>query len=248
MPEKLILVCPICDVELEDAQCPKCGITQSIVELEESMEDFIHEEIEEVARDLEKDLFEMEEDEIFDVMRKFGAASNGVEAEEELPEKKEIVVFECPLCGAEVGEDETKCPGCGAIFEEEDEEDEVSPEEQFKLVFSRAKTELNRLRSTPVSESMVKDLIKQAVLARNEGNYGKAIDRAREAIEVSDRIETFVSTIHEAKEYLKEIKRNGGNYRNYLEALVKAKDMIEKGQIEEGLEESKRILKKVKVD
>ncbi len=249
MPEELILVCPICDVELENAQCPKCGVTQSIIELEESMETYVHEEIEAVANDLEKDLLEMEEDEIFDVMRKFGAAANGYYVEEKLPQHEETVVFECPLCGAEVGENETECPGCGAIFEEDDEEpEEETIEDKFERLFPQARENLNRLRKTPVSENMIKDLIKQSVLARNEGNYSKAVNRAQEAIEISDRIFIFVETIHEAKEYLKEIKKDGGNYKMYLEALVKAKEMMEKGEIEEGLEESKRILKKVKVN
>ncbi len=250
MPEKLILVCPICDVNLEDGSCPKCGITQSIIELEDSMENYIHEEIESVAKDLEHDLLEMEEDEIFDVMRRFGAASNGDTAIEE--PVAEVVVFECPLCGAEVGEQESKCPGCGAIFEEDDEEydedeNEASPEDRFEEVFSEARVKLSVLRNSPVSESMVKDLVKQSVLAKNEGNYKKAIDRASEAIEISNRIEIFIETIQEAKKYLKDIKEQGGNYKYYLKALVKAKEMMEMGKIEEGLLESKRILKKVKV-
>ena len=32
--------------------------------------------------------------------------------------KEEILVYECPLCGAKVEEDADECPGCGAVFEE----------------------------------------------------------------------------------------------------------------------------------
>ena len=211
------------------------------------METFVHEEIESVAKNLEKDLLDINEDEIFDVMRKFGAASNGKDIEEE--KHGEVLVFECPLCGAEVEEHETECPGCGAIFEEDEEEDEeLDPEEHFEDVFSEAKEMLNRLRNTPISENMVKDLVKQSLLAKQEGNWEKATERAMEAIEIARRIENFVETINEAKAYLKEIKKDGGDYRQHLEALLKAKEMMEKGQIEEGLDESKRILKKVKQD
>lgn len=40
---------------------------------------------------------------------------------EEVEEVEEIVTFACPICDSEVGENDSQCPNCGAIFEEEEE-------------------------------------------------------------------------------------------------------------------------------
>ncbi len=209
------------------------------------MEDFVDEEVEEVVNGFEKDIFEMGEDEIYDVMKKFGTNSKvntgGTEEEEEEGEE-EVVVFECPICGSEVEETDSECPTCGALFQ--DPEEDV--EEEFDEVFKRAKQELAKIRASPISENMVKDLVRQAALAGKEEDYEKGILRCKEAFEICKRIESFIEIVKEAKKHIKEIREEGGDYQSYLDELMKAQKGMERGEIEESIESSEVILKRLR--
>ncbi|MFO7992400.1 MAG: hypothetical protein R6U61_08960 [Thermoplasmata archaeon] len=240
MAEKL--VCPICGTKIDEetGKCPNCGLTKSIIEMESSMEDLVDNEVEEVVNGFEKDLLDMGEDELYDVMKQFGLNSN-VE-EENGEEDVEIVVFECPICGSEVDENDVECPTCGAIFGEAEENEEA----EFIEEFDRAKRELAKIRAGPISENIVKDLVKQAAMAGKEGDYEKGILRSREAFEMCKRIESFIDIVKEAKSHLKEIKENGGDYKTHLKQLMEAQKELERGEVEDSIEKSKILLKRLK--
>ena len=62
---------------------------------------------------------------------------------EEEPQVLEIEVYECPVCGFEIGAEDVKCPRCEVDFEEMEEQTSPSPE----------KTDTNGLEKTVNKEN-----------------------------------------------------------------------------------------------
>ncbi|MFW5903977.1 MAG: hypothetical protein ACOCTK_00760 [Candidatus Saliniplasma sp.] len=104
--DDLDVECPQCgnQVSPSDEECSECGFN-----IEEWLTD---EKIEELLSKVDDETFELKEedtDSVVDKIKQF--------APKERIEKSEIL-YECPLCGADVSENDDKCPGCGAIFED----------------------------------------------------------------------------------------------------------------------------------
>ncbi len=145
-------LCPICDsqVDSEASKCPECkadltvfGVKTGDDEMpdanlpvyEESLEKLLG-KIGEKDEKKEHELFE----EIMAAVDKTGsvpeAEGSEVSSEGEMPPEAEgaaqevveeappagTVMFECPLCNTLVNEDAKSCPGCGAIFAEDEGE------------------------------------------------------------------------------------------------------------------------------
>ncbi len=113
MDEKNDKACPGCgqDVDTTEDVCPMCGY---------DLEEVHEEEVEELLTEIDDDTYEIKSgnsDAILEKIKHFAPKDEVSRKVKEKKEKKELV-FECPLCGTEVHESETKCPGCGAIFED----------------------------------------------------------------------------------------------------------------------------------
>lgn len=152
-------LCPICDspVDKDAKKCPECkadltvfGVKTGEDELqdvnvpvyEESLEKLLG-KIGEKDEKKEHELFE----EIMAAVDKTGALpkdkGSEVSAESEISREAEgvtqgvveeappegTVMFECPLCNTLVNEDAKSCPGCGAIFAEDEGEAQAAQEE-----------------------------------------------------------------------------------------------------------------------
>ncbi len=243
MVEEASLICPLCERELdmEISTCPTCGLTRAIIELEEQTESLTPEEVETVLNNQEESIITMEEKDLLAFIKKLGSIAMG--SVEQVEAHQEDIVFECPICGTEVGEHDTRCPGCDAIFEGDIEDEEPSSLiDEYEKLFVKAKSEFVKIRNIPISTTIVSDLLTQSVVARNEGDYEKAIERCVEVLSVIKEITAFSSKLTSAKELLRKIREMGGQYQEHLKRLVETKQVLERGEIEEGILEAEEIL------
>ncbi len=107
--------CPECgqDINTTEDVCPLCGY---------DLRDVHAEEVEELLTEIDDDTFELKGGDVDALLEKIKHFAPKDEVNKRLREKRErehpMTVFECPLCGTDVREDATECPGCGAIFED----------------------------------------------------------------------------------------------------------------------------------
>jgi len=234
--------CPICGTQIsEDSdRCPICGVTQKIIDLEKDIGDDLDGNVDEIFDHLEHDLEDIEEHEITSVIKQISAIGYGDEGvtrdlhESEEGEHSGEMVFECPLCGTEVGENDSECPGCGAIFETGEEEEDIVDE--FERSFEEAKKKLANVRKLPLKIDIVKDLVRQATLAKNEEDFSRGLERSQEAIQVCNNIEEFLVIVKEVKGVIKEKKEKGEEFKEPLKNILEAKGEVEKGKIKSGLD------------
>ncbi len=144
LSKKETIICPVCDTKIpgDSDECPECGLDRIIIELEETEDDDFG-DLDNLMQGIEENIDGIDDDEIvesmFDSMKEAGAAEeiDDEEFEAELDalekelgfEDEEAFVFECPVCGSEVGEELNECPVCGAIFEEDSDILEVDIKE-----------------------------------------------------------------------------------------------------------------------
>jgi len=109
--------CPTCgsSVAADATECPECGEQFEVQSPEEAKEPVSEEESEEPeAEEPEAEEPESEEPEADEPAAKEPAAE---EPGEEAGEDGGAEEYECPTCGAKVGESDIKCPECGEEFE-----------------------------------------------------------------------------------------------------------------------------------
>lgn len=246
MGDEGVKECPICGTEMDedDDRCPICGVTQKIIDLEKDMGDELNGNVDDIFEHLEHDLEDIEEHEITSIIKQMSAIGYGEESvTRDVHESEEghpgEMVFECPLCGTEVGENDSECPGCGAIFETGEEEEDIVDE--FERSFEEAKKKLANVRKLPLKIDIVKDLVRQATLARNEEDYSRGLKRAQEAIQVCNNIEEFLIIVKEVKGVIKERKEKGEEFKEPLKNILEAKEKVEKGKIKSGLDIAKDV-------
>ncbi len=249
MGEEDIKDCPICgtDMDGDSDRCPTCGVTQKIIDLEKDMGYELNGDVDDIFDHLEHDLEDIEEHEVTSIIKQMssigygegeGSISRDVHESEEDDHRGELV-FECPLCGTEVGENDSECPGCGAIFETGDEEEDIADE--FERSFQEAKKKLANVRKLPLKVDIVKDLVRQATMAKNEEDYSRGLERAQEAVQVCNNIEEFLVIVKEVKEVIKERKEKDEEFKEPLKNILEAKEEVEKGKIKAGLDIAKNV-------
>lgn len=118
--------CPECGDELnkEREKCPNCGAMIEKVEVKKVREtlNMIDDETFKI-KEGDSDTLVNNIKELGSLDRKQDETSNeemDIEKKdvEETEDEIEVVVYECPICGAEVSEEDDECPECGAIFED----------------------------------------------------------------------------------------------------------------------------------
>ncbi len=110
--EEKMTECPECGetVSLEGDECPNCGYDISEIRVEK--------EFDKIMDMIDDDTYKVKDADSNSLVDKI----KGLAPKEQVVEspkgegEDEVVVYECPLCGAEVAEDEDECPSCGAIF------------------------------------------------------------------------------------------------------------------------------------
>lgn len=267
--------CPLCETDIEKSlsECPTCGITRRLIELDAVIGPVDLNVVSEEIDELGIDIFSMEEEDLFSLTRRFGFGDTTDTNESVVPDEAatqqeksdevkvhEEMVFECPLCGTEVGESEVKCPGCDAIFEVEeeisedvsdiesesikgdDDEETASLKKEYESMLNDAKAELRKIHDIPVSPAIARDLLKQSVILGKEGKYNKGLERSSEVISVCKEMVAFVENIDKAKGLINDIRKIGGEYQSHLKRLVVAKKMLERGDIEESIKETEKII------
>ncbi|MFP4141750.1 MAG: zinc ribbon domain-containing protein [Thermoplasmata archaeon] len=112
-------VCPRCNASIPKGaeKCPECkkNLERRELDVDERRK------VEETLDMVDGETYEIkseESDALIENIKKIGASNYSSRDEDVTSEEKEIIVYECPVCGANVSEDDEKCHNCGAIFEE----------------------------------------------------------------------------------------------------------------------------------
>ncbi|MFO7990961.1 MAG: hypothetical protein R6U61_01545, partial [Thermoplasmata archaeon] len=156
--------------------------------------------------------------------------------EEEIDEA-ELIVFECPECGAEVPEDADKCPSCGIEFaeteefEEDVEEEEIDSElvERFEGELDEARSKISDLRDTKIDITEIKTLLRQAVQEKKAENYEKGLELLEEIHKHSEQVFEIFDKIKECKSKILDMKDMGIAYEEEIEKLKEAKKIADEG-------------------
>lgn len=196
----------------------------------EEIEEEVKEEVteEEIEEDVDLELEEEVEDE---------------EVEEEIDES-EMIVFECPECGAEVPEDANKCPSCGIEFaeaeefEEEVEEEEIDPElvERFDEELAKVRSKISDLRDTKIDINDIKTLLKRTVQEKKADNYEKGLELLEEISKHSEQVFGIFHKIKECKGKILEMKDLGIDYEEEIDKLKEAKKLADEGDYASSIE------------
>ncbi len=142
----------------------------------------------------------------------------------------DVIVFECPLCHVDVAEDAKKCPNCGAIFEDDEEQ-----EEEFNNKIAEAKQRLAEARDTKLGINYLKELLKEAVTAGKNEDYTKGIQKADECINSALKVIDIYEMMDFAKTQIEEIKEIGMDHIIHLKNLKEVKEKIDAGDYDEAL-------------
>ncbi len=139
MAQKSSETCPVCESDIPDEKekCPECGALLDMFEFDLDIEEDIPEESIEKVKELIVE--EGEDEELIEAIKELGSGGEGVE------DVEEVVTFACPICDSEVGEDDSECPNCGAIFEVEEEE--KKDEEKEESISIDIKEEVNSFQN-----------------------------------------------------------------------------------------------------
>lgn len=124
--------CPVCDNNLTEEQdeCPNCGAILELFDIEGDIDGSVSKDAVEKVRNLI--IEEGEDEELIEEFR--GMEFSSIMSGDDEENFEEIVTFACPICDSEVDENDSQCPNCGAIFEEEGDkeifEDETKQEKR----------------------------------------------------------------------------------------------------------------------
>jgi len=162
--------CPVCDNSLPEERevCPNCGALMRLFDIDVDLSEDVSKEAIEKVRSLI--LEEGEDEELVEEVREMEFSAIVAKDEEttssDKEEVEEIVTFACPICDSEVGENDSECPNCGAIFEEESDE-ETSQDDVADISMEKRK------------ESIIEDEEKRVMVDFQDeiDFYQKRIDR-----------------------------------------------------------------------
>jgi len=206
--------CPVCDSSLpeEDVECPNCGAVLELFDIDVSIDNGVSEEAIEKVRSLI--LEEEEDEELLEKFREmeFSAIVTEIEEGEEI---EEVVTFACPICDSEVGENDSKCPNCGAIFEEERDEEDLEDEEDqkesttvdFQDEIDRYQKRISRFENLGLDMQYLKEDVSELKKAQSTGDEKKCerisdeiqdrIEHVENIIEIIAKCENFLSVLSE---------------------------------------------------
>lgn len=195
----------ILELEIKEVPLKESELTAELEMLEsDDLEDIVEEPVEEV-----KPVEEVEPVEV-EPVREIEPVEVEPVREVEEADERELMILE----GADLYEDDKKA--------------------EFQEVIQDAKKELADLRDKPISEKMVKQLLKEAIQLKDTGDYDGAIKLGIQAIEASDKLNRFIKKTQSVKEMLIKLKRNKVPYADLLEELRAAKEKVEQGMFKKG--------------
>ncbi|MFO7792572.1 MAG: hypothetical protein R6W73_06280 [Candidatus Saliniplasma sp.] len=243
--------CPVCESSIpsDSDKCPECGVDLSLFDIDvseasiESEEDIkeIMDKLTDEDEDLEfiNELKSIDDEDIQDV--------EGIDKVREAveDEAEDEVLFECPVCEAEVSEEDSECPQCGAIFEEDEEveeeeveEEEVEEEEveydglskdELEEKLTEARKSLSEARKSKIKVDDIKSLMVQGIKNKKDGELIEAKENFEDVVKWSKKVADLYGLIIDAKGGIKELKEKGIDYKDHLKELKKIKEKADKG-------------------
>lgn len=199
--------CPVCDSDLSKGveECTNCGVVLKLFDTEVDLEDGISKEAIEKVKSL---VLEKEDDEeLAEKIREMDFSP--IVSEDEV---EEVVTFACPICDSEVGENDSQCPNCGAIFEEEGGEEKTEEEEEIMAVdfqeeIDEYEKRISQFEDSGLDMKYLKEDLGELKDAQNKGDEKKGekvlkkidgkIEHIENIVKVKSRCENFLSVLSE---------------------------------------------------
>jgi len=201
--------CPVCESNIpeEKEKCPECGALLDMFEFDLDIDEEIPEEsIEKVKELIVKD---QEDEELIEAIKELGSGSEGFE------DVEEVVTFACPICDSEVGENDAKCPNCGAIFEVE-EEDKKSEEKEESISID-IEEEVNSF------QNKIDRFEQEGLDMKYPKNYLSELKNAGQKGE-KERCEKLSQKLDESLSYTEEIMNSLKKIGYYLDPISEKND------------------------
>ncbi|MEF8835625.1 MAG: hypothetical protein V5A76_05670 [Candidatus Thermoplasmatota archaeon] len=201
--------CPVCDSSLpgEAEECSNCGAILKLFDIDIDIDEGVSKESIERVKNLI--LEEGEDEELLEKFREI-EFSPIVNEDKEGEEVEEVVTFACPICDSEVGENASQCPNCGAIFEEENDEEDFEEEAE---TISELEPDMGETITEDEEEEMKRDF------QDDIDSYQKRIDRFENSGFAMKYLKEDVSELQEAQ--------SEGNERKSERILEQIEDKIE---------------------
>jgi len=199
--------CPVCDSGLleEVEECPNCGAVLKLFDIDVDIEEDISKEAIEKVKNLI--LEEGEDEELLEEIGEIEASAIVDERDEkttteDAEEFEEIVTFACPICDSEVGENDTQCPNCGAIFEGASEEEAVV---DFQDEIDLYKRKIDQFEHWGLGMKYLKNDVSELEEAQNKGEENRCeilsekiqvkIDHVENIIDITTKCENLLSVL-----------------------------------------------------
>ena len=252
--------CPVCESSIpsDSGKCPECGVDLSLFDIEDSEASIESEDdIEEIMGKL------IDDDEDLELLQEIkGLNGDDIEEDEESEEEltdetEEILMFACPICDAEVSEYATECPQCGAIFEEDEDEEpveeEISVEEpvqeealdekskELTEGIDRIKSMLSDIQSAKIDNTAFKDQMDDLVDIAKSGDYDEGLKLLNELEEMGERILKIDEILSDVNSTIKDIP-DDIDVSEQLEKLDMVMDLGEDGDYSSALIKAEEIV------
>ncbi|MFW6142116.1 MAG: hypothetical protein ACOC53_06115, partial [Candidatus Saliniplasma sp.] len=259
--------CPVCESKIpsDSEKCPECGVDLSLFDVEVSEASIESEEdIEEIMGKLVDDEDDLEL--LKEIKGLNGEDLDGIESmedvediiedeaeEDEAEEEEEVLMFACPICDAEVSEDAKECPQCGAIFEEDEDEDEVVEEgstadktenvksKELTDGIERIKGMLGDIRSAKIDNSAFKNKMDELVDTAKGGDYDEGLRLLKNLEEMGENILKIDDLLSDINFTLEDIP-DGIDVSEQLEKLDMVMDLGESGDYSSALLKAEEIV------
>ncbi len=203
--------CPVCNsVLLEEVEeCPNCGAVLKLFDIDVD----IDEDLSKAAFEKVKSLIleEGEDEELIEEIGEMEFSDIANEGDETIPaeeteEFEEIVTFACPICDSEVGENDTQCPNCGAIFEGASDEEE-EPLVDFQDEIDSYQKRIRQFERLGLGMKYLKEDVSELEDAQNKGDEKRGeillekiedkIEHVENIIRITTRCENLLSVLSE---------------------------------------------------
>ncbi|MFW6047966.1 MAG: hypothetical protein ACOC87_01535 [Candidatus Natronoplasma sp.] len=203
--------CPVCDSGLleEVEECPNCGAVLKLFDIDVDVENGISKEAFEKVKSLI--LEEGGDEELLEKIgeMEFSAIVNEDDetiSTEETEDFEEIVTFACPICDSEVGENDSQCPNCGAIFEVESDEEE-EPLVDFQDEIDLYQKKIKQFERSGLGIKYLKKEVSKLEEAQNKGDEKRGeilleeiqdkIEHVENIMRITTKCENFLSVLSE---------------------------------------------------
>jgi len=120
-------------------------------------------------------------------------------------------------------------------LEKMDETEDEEIKEELDAISKEVKSALSECRKTNLDISNLKELVKSAMTARKNKEYSRGIEIGEETLELSQKMLEVSSLLDESKEYLRTMRENGIDFKQYINSIKDGKKLAEEMELDRAI-------------